>query len=177
MVLIRVLHSANDQELLDRAFNDNNQELGFNERITEHSIGEQRMLALMNHWERFPLRTADNVARWIEEAGRNSIVQDGAGSHSVKKTGEPSQAMKDSENIGHQPEAHTENHISSEDDLSVENRYDDTVDQVSIFLPPMDSSIDTVQAPIPADKAHEVRNTTASSMIELPADFKDQFLW
>ncbi|KAF4419195.1 hypothetical protein FACUT_11535 [Fusarium acutatum] len=178
MVLIRLLHSTNDQELLSRAFDDKTQEPGVNERITEHSIGEQRMLALMNRWERFPLRTADDVAQWIEETSKNSIMHDGAGSQSVNKTGELSQAVKPSNNITHHSEVDIESHVGTEDDLSVESHHGHAVDQGSVSLSPNEiSSVDTVQAPIPADKAHEVRNTTASFMIELPADFKDQFLW
>ncbi|KAF5614592.1 uncharacterized protein FTJAE_13686 [Fusarium tjaetaba] len=176
MVLIRVLQSTNDQELLARAFNDDTKELGFNERITEHSMGEQRMLALMNHWERFPLRTADNVVQWIEETSRNSNLQDRAGSQTLKRTGEVSQLVEHSHDIAHQPEADIESHVGSEDDLSVESRHGHAT---SISLPPIMelSSEDTVEAVIPAEKAHEVRNTAASSIIELPEDFKDQFLW
>ncbi|KAF5587533.1 hypothetical protein FPANT_6878 [Fusarium pseudoanthophilum] len=175
MVLIRVLHSTNDQELLYRAFSEDSRELGLNERISEHSIGEQRMLALMNHWERFPLRTADNVVQWIEETSRNSNLQDGAGSQSAKRTGEVSKLVEHPHDINHQPEVGIESNVDSEDTLSVERRHGHAG---SISLPPMElSSEDTVEAPIPAEKAHEVRNTTASSMIELPEDFKDQFLW
>ncbi|KAF5701086.1 fungal specific transcription factor factor [Fusarium mundagurra] len=172
------LANSHETGLIARAFNDDNQDIRFKERITEHSIGEQRMLALMNHWERFPLLTADDVARWIEEASRNSIVHDGAGSQSVKNTGEASRPVRHSHDIAHQHEADIESHACSEDDLSVESRRGHAVDQGSLSLFPMEiSSVETAQAPIPADKAHEVRSTTASSMIELPADFKDQFLW
>ncbi|TVY76843.1 Regulatory protein CAT8 [Fusarium oxysporum f. sp. cubense] len=181
LVLIRLLHSTNDKDLLARAFNDDAQDL-FNGQITEHNssgIGEQKMLALMDHWERFPLRTADNVEQWIEQVTKNSVVQDRVENQPNEEMPELSQAVKPSDNINHQPEADIQSHVGTGDDLSVESPcHGHAVDQDPIFQAPMEiASVAIIQAPEPADLANKLQNITTSHGIELPADFKQQFLW
>ncbi|KAG7417675.1 Regulatory protein CAT8 [Fusarium oxysporum f. sp. rapae] len=185
LVLTRLLHSTNDEALLARAFRDDTQELAhkrFNEQITEHSssgIGEQKILALMDHWERFPLRTADNVRQWIGEVTKNSIVKDVVENQSKEKMKELSQAENPSCNINHRPEADIPNPAGAGDDMSVRSPcHDHVVDQGPISQAPMEiASVDIIQAPEPADVANKVQNITTSHGIELPADFKQQFLW
>ncbi|RKK24838.1 hypothetical protein BFJ63_vAg3654 [Fusarium oxysporum f. sp. narcissi] len=181
LVLIRLLHSTNDKDLLARAFNDDAQDL-VNGQITEHNssgIGEQKMLALMDHWERFPLRTADNVEQWIEQVTKNSVVQDRVENQPNEEMPELSQAVKPYDNINHQPEADIQSHVSTGDDLSVESHcHGHAIDQDPISQAPMEiASVDIIQAPEPADVANKLRNITTSHGIELPADFKQQFLW
>ncbi|TXC08753.1 hypothetical protein FocTR4_00002467 [Fusarium oxysporum f. sp. cubense] len=153
-----------------------------NGQITEHNssgIGEQKMLALMDHWERFPLRTADNVEQWIEQVTKNSVVQDRVENQPNEEMPELSQAVKPSDNINHQPEADIQSHVGTGDDLSVESPcHDHAVDQDPISQAPMEiASVDIIHAPEPADVANKLQNITTSHGIELPADFKQQFLW
>ncbi|KAM0084924.1 hypothetical protein ACKRZS_002871 [Fusarium odoratissimum] len=170
-----------ERDLLTRAFNDDAKDL-VNGQITEHNssgIGEQKMLALMDHWERFPLRTADNVEQWIEQVTKNSVVQDRVENQPNEEMPELSQAVKPSDNINHQPEADIQSHVGTGDDLSVESPcHDHAVDQDPISQAPMEiASVDIIHAPEPADVANKLQNITTSHGIELPADFKQQFLW
>jgi hypothetical protein len=184
LVLIRLLHSTNDEDFFARAFHDGTQELAhvfherFTEQITEHSssgTSEQKMLALLDHWERFPLRTANNVRQWIEEVTKAPIVQDGVEIQPNEKMQELSQAEESSGNINHQPKADIQSPASTGDDLSAESPcHVHAVDQGPISQAPIEIAS---QPPAPADKARDVQNITTSYEIDLPPDFKDQFLW
>ncbi|KAF5662018.1 hypothetical protein FCIRC_11623 [Fusarium circinatum] len=185
LVLIRVLHATNDEGLLARAFHEDTQRLAHkrpDERIAELKtlgVGEHKMLALMDHWERFPLRKADDVRLWVEEASKNSVLQDGRESQSNEEIRGPLRAQSPSGNVSYQQEAEVQRPAGAGDDMAAESPcHDNAVDQGIIAQsPPETELVDTILPPKPASETHEVRNITASSRIELPAGFKDQFLW
>lgn len=185
LVLIRLLQATNDEGLLARAFDEDPQRLGhqrFDERITElksSGIGEHKMLALIDHWERFPLRTADDVRQWIGEVSKYSVMQEGDENQSNEKMRGFLRAESLSGNVDHQHGDDVQSPAGAGDDMAVEGPCrDHAVDQDSIGQPPRETeSVDTIEPSKPACETHGVQDITTSSRIELPADFKDQFLW
>jgi len=185
LVLTRLLLSTTDKDSLTLAFHDDTQEQAhvFHKQFTEHhssGTSEQKKLALMDHWERFPLRTVNNVRQWIEEVTKDPIVQDGVEMQPNEKTQELLQTERSSGNINHQPMADIQSPASTGDDLAIESPcHALAVVQGPISRTPLEiaSSVDTIQPPAPAAKAHEVQNITASYEIGLPPDFKHRFLW
>ncbi|KAI1016646.1 hypothetical protein LB504_007093 [Fusarium proliferatum] len=182
LVLIRLLQATNDEGFLARAFDEDIQKLAhkrFDERNTELKslgIGEHKMLALMDHWERFPLRTADDVRQWIGEVSKTSVMQDEGTHQSNEKMRGLLRAESSSGNADYQHEDEVQSPAGAGDDMAVEDPYrDHAVDQDSIGQPSQRTeSVDTIQL---ACETHAAQDITTSSRIELPADFKDQFLW
>ncbi|KAI1067052.1 hypothetical protein LB506_003920 [Fusarium annulatum] len=182
LVLIRLLHATNDEGLLAHAFDGDTQKRAhkrFGERNTEFKssgIGEHKMLALMDHWERFPLRTADDVRQWIGEVSKTSMMQGEGTNQSSEKMRGLLRAESSSGNVDYQHEDEVQNPAGAGDDMAAGDPYrDDSVDQDSIGQPPQRTeSVGSIQ---PACETHAVQDITTSSRIELPADFKDRFLW
>ncbi|RKL39335.1 hypothetical protein BFJ72_g6807 [Fusarium proliferatum] len=182
LVLIRLLHATNEEGLLARAFDGDTKKRAhrrFGEQNTElksSSIGEHKMLALMDHWERFPLRTADDVRQWIGEVSKTSMMQGEGTNQSNEKMRGLLRVESSSGNADYQHEDEVQSPAGAGDDMAVGDPYrDDSVDQDSIGQPPQRTeSVGSIQ---PACETHAVQDITTSSRIELPADFKDQFLW